>query len=120
MTKELCSSVSVGKQVSERSLELILPTLIDKGLNNAAVGVRLMSLKAVMEVTEAAGPSLKRHIPVLSMCYLESLSTFESEKINHLSVVLEGDSEIHEKLDSMRVSHVRTSPIMNSLKHVSI
>jgi len=104
LTNELTSSLVVGQQTSEKTLKSILPIIIDKGLGNPAADVRKLCLKSIIEITDNAGAAIREHIPKLAICYLEAMSSFESQTLNYLSVRHEGDSKIHETIDLARIS----------------
>ena len=63
------------------------------------------------------GVLLKPHVPVLVPTLLESLSSLESQKFNTLSLMYSEEKAIQEKLNDLRVSFSKQSPMMETVQH---
>lgn len=71
---------------------LILPLLLQKGVQSSVDEVRALTVDLVAKMAKAAGPEPLRPImPDLVCLMLESLSGLESAKLNYLEQHAEGD-----------------------------
>ncbi|VDN53494.1 unnamed protein product [Dracunculus medinensis] len=111
ITRRECSSIR-GEKASQ-ILSIVLPVLIENGLNSPVKTVKLLSLKAIMGLSKDAGIVLQKHLVLIIPCLLDALSDLEPASLNFIAV-RSNESEV-EMIDSARISLAHNSPIMSSL-----
>ena len=114
----MCDSAQSGARVSEETVQVILPPILDKGLSSSVSEVRSMALNTVVKITKSAGPLLKAHIPQLIPALLEATSEMESKEVSYISTRLANDANVQEMLDSARIAAAKSSPMMECVNHV--
>lgn len=112
VTVRACESPSVGGKV----ISDVLPLMLNKGMQNPSSEVQKISLQTILKMSQNAGSLLKPHIPVLVTTLLESLSSLEMQELNTLSLRLSEETEVLEKLDTIRVKASRHSPMMETIE----
>lgn len=110
---KLCD-VTSGKS-GEQATGVLLSCLLQHGLTSQVQEVRAISLATITKICSGAGVLVKPHIPLLAVALLESVTTLESQVFNYLSHFTASDSsgsETQEKLDNVRISAYKTSPMI--------
>jgi proteasome component ECM29 len=110
---KLCD-MSYGKS-GQRAVAVLLPCLLDKLVTSRVSEIRAISLVTLLEISKNAGPQLKPHIPAMVVVLLETLSSLEPQVLNYVSLHVGSDSEGQDKLDSIRVSASKSSPMMETV-----
>eukprot|EP00794_Sanderia_malayensis_P008163 gene8163-9036_t len=113
VTIRVCD-VSLSK-VGEKAVTSVLPVLLNIGLASRAETVKTLSLGTLAEISKSAGKFLKPHIPELTIALLESLSGLEPQYLNELNLQLTRSQDAQEKLDAIRVSALKSSPMMETI-----
>lgn len=78
------------------------------------------SLATITKIGKSSGSLLKPHVPLLVTSLLESLSALEQQELNYLSVRLGNEQDSQEKLDNIRISAAKTSPMMDTINQVCV
>uniref|UniRef100_A0A8K9UHC7 Ecm29 proteasome adaptor and scaffold n=1 Tax=Oncorhynchus mykiss TaxID=8022 RepID=A0A8K9UHC7_ONCMY len=79
----MCESSGLAAQ---RTVAVLLPTLLDKGIVSNVPEVRSLSIQTLVKVSKTAGNRLKPHAPRLIPALLEALSVLEPQVLNYLSL----------------------------------
>ncbi|XP_042307801.1 proteasome adapter and scaffold protein ECM29 isoform X4 [Sceloporus undulatus] len=99
--------------VGQRTIAVLLPCLLDKGMMNTVTEVRTLSINTLVKISKSAGAMLKPHAPKLIPALLESLSVLEPQVLNYLS--LRATEQEKAAMDSARLSAAKSSPMMETI-----
>ena len=102
-------------KVGQEAVRVLLPVLLEQGLASRVDDVRKLVLHTIVKISKNAGSLLKPHIPILVVTLLESLSTLEPQQLNYLSLQLQKDANMQEKLEDARISFSKSSPMMETV-----
>jgi len=102
-------------KLGERAIQEILPVLLDDGLSSQVAEVKAISLQTLVKVTKNAGALIKPHMQKFIRSLLESLSGLEPQYLNTLSLQLSQSQETQDKLDTIRISASKSSPMMEAV-----
>ncbi|XP_053152364.1 proteasome adapter and scaffold protein ECM29 isoform X2 [Hemicordylus capensis] len=97
----------------QRTIAVLLPCLLDKGMMNTVTEVRTLSINTLVKISKSAGAMLKPHAPKLIPALLESLSVLEPQVLNYLS--LRATEQEKAAMDSARLSAAKSSPMMETI-----
>uniref|UniRef100_A0A6J0TI89 Proteasome adapter and scaffold protein ECM29 isoform X1 n=2 Tax=Pogona vitticeps TaxID=103695 RepID=A0A6J0TI89_9SAUR len=97
----------------QRTIAVLLPCLLDKGMMNTVTEVRTLSINTLVKISKSAGAMLKPHAPKLIPALLESLSVLEPQVLNYLS--LRATDQEKAAMDSARLSAAKSSPMMETI-----
>ncbi|XP_065070071.1 proteasome adapter and scaffold protein ECM29-like isoform X2 [Rhopilema esculentum] len=100
---------------SEKAVALALPVLLNVGLASKVDAVKAISLQTMVQISKSAGKKLKPQIAKLVIALLESLSGLEPQYLNTLDLQLSKSKDAQEKLDAIRVSASKSSPMMDTI-----
>ena len=103
------------RKVGQEAVHVLLPVLLEQGLASRVDEIRKLVLDTIVKISKNAGSLLKPHIPVLVVTLLESLSGLEPQKLNYLSLQLQKDDNMHERLEDARISFSKSSPMMETV-----
>ncbi|KAG9346893.1 hypothetical protein JZ751_005820 [Albula glossodonta] len=121
-TEKCQSSPLIGETVAQKTVGVLLPTLLDKGIVSTVVEVRTLSIQTLVKISKSAGSRLKPHTPRLVPALLESLSVLEPQVLNYLS--LRATEQEKTAMDTARLSAAKSSPMMETinmcLQHMDI
>ncbi|XP_062334026.1 proteasome adapter and scaffold protein ECM29 [Osmerus eperlanus] len=106
----MCESTGAAAQ---RTVAVLLPTLLDKGIVSNVAEVRALSIQTLVKVSKTAGARLKPHAPRLIPALLEALSTLEPQVLNYLS--LRATEQEKSAMDAARLSAAKSSPMMETI-----
>ncbi|XP_064200970.1 proteasome adapter and scaffold protein ECM29 [Anguilla rostrata] len=106
----MCESSGASAQ---RTVGVLLPTLLDKGIVSTVVEVRTLSIQTLVKISKSAGSRLKPHTPRLIPALLESLSVLEPQVLNYLS--LRASEQEKTAMDTARLSAAKSSPMMETI-----
>lgn len=109
LTTHLCQRER-GNSAQE-ALNVALPIMIEEGIVSSANDVKSVALTVLVEVAKEAGAALKPHLATLLPTLLEALSGVESPQLDYLGQRLSTREGMEEKLDDLRMSASRGSPI---------
>uniref|UniRef100_A0A8D2L4M6 Ecm29 proteasome adaptor and scaffold n=1 Tax=Varanus komodoensis TaxID=61221 RepID=A0A8D2L4M6_VARKO len=97
----------------QRTIAVLLPCLLDKGMMNTVTEVRTLSINTLVKISKSAGAMLKPHAPKLIPALLESLSVLEPQVLNYLS--LRATEQEKAAMDTARLSAAKSSPMMETI-----
>nr|XP_055061565.1 proteasome adapter and scaffold protein ECM29 [Misgurnus anguillicaudatus] len=106
----MCESTGVTAQ---RTVAVLLPTLLDKGIVSNVSEVRSLSIQTLVKISKTAGSRLKPHAPRLIPALLEALSVLEPQVLNYLS--LRATEQEKSAMDAARLSAAKSSPMMETI-----
>ncbi|TNN83529.1 Proteasome-associated protein ECM29 [Liparis tanakae] len=115
----MCESTGSAAQ---RTVAVLLPTLLEKGIVSNVSEVRSLSIQTLVKVSKTAGARLKPHASRLIPALLEALSTLEPQVLNYLS--LRATDQEKSAMDAARLSAAKSSPMMETvnmcLQHLDV
>lgn len=106
----MCESTGATAQ---RTVAVLLPTLLDKGIVSNVTEVRTLSIQTLVKISKSAGSRLKPHAPRLIPALLEALSVLEPQVLNYLS--LRATEQEKSAMDAARLSAAKSSPMMETI-----
>ncbi|XP_043096991.1 proteasome adapter and scaffold protein ECM29 [Puntigrus tetrazona] len=106
----MCESTGAAAQ---RTVAVLLPTLLDKGIVSNVTEVRTLSIQTLVKISKTAGSRLKPHAPRLIPALLEALSVLEPQVLNYLS--LRATEQEKSAMDAARLSAAKSSPMMETI-----
>ncbi|XP_017281248.1 proteasome adapter and scaffold protein ECM29 isoform X2 [Kryptolebias marmoratus] len=115
----MCESTGAAAQ---RTVAMLLPTLLEKGIVSSVSEVRSLSIQTLVKISKSAGARLKPHASRLIPALLEALSTLEPQVLNYLS--LRATEQEKSAMDAARLSAAKSSPMMETvnmcLQHLDV
>ncbi|KAG1660153.1 hypothetical protein FOA52_007810 [Chlamydomonas sp. UWO 241] len=117
LTLRLVDPQFTSKAECGQAVGLLLPLLLEKGLGSSVREVKAIALDAVaktvkLSTTEALKPQL---VPLVE-AMLEGLSSLEDTRLNYVEQHAERMNFDNDKLEAMRVSASRASPMGDTLE----
>ncbi|XP_008315268.1 proteasome adapter and scaffold protein ECM29 isoform X2 [Cynoglossus semilaevis] len=106
----MCESTGSAAQ---RTVAVLLPTLLEKGIVSNVPEVRSLSIQTLVKISKTAGARLKPHAARLIPALLEALSTLEPQVLNYLS--LRATEQEKSAMDAARLSAAKSSPMMETI-----
>ncbi|XP_068607533.1 proteasome adapter and scaffold protein ECM29 [Brachionichthys hirsutus] len=106
----ICESTGSSAQ---RTVAVMLPTLLQKGIVSNVAEVRSLSIQTLVKISKTAGARLKPHASQLIPALLEALSTLEPQVLNYLS--LRATEQEKSAMDAARLSAAKSSPMMETI-----
>uniref|UniRef100_A0A3B5ATH9 Ecm29 proteasome adaptor and scaffold n=1 Tax=Stegastes partitus TaxID=144197 RepID=A0A3B5ATH9_9TELE len=106
----MCESTGSAAQ---RTVAVMLPTLLEKGIVSNVSEVRALSIQTLVKISKTAGARLKPHAARLIPALLEALSTLEPQVLNYLS--LRATEQEKSAMDAARLSAAKSSPMMETI-----
>ncbi|XP_019955953.2 proteasome adapter and scaffold protein ECM29 [Paralichthys olivaceus] len=106
----MCESTGAAAQ---RTVAVLLPTLLEKGIVSNVSEVRSLSIQTLVKISKTAGARLKPHASRLIPALLEALSTLEPQVLNYLS--LRATEQEKSAMDAARLSAAKSSPMMETI-----
>ncbi|ORX45553.1 ARM repeat-containing protein, partial [Anaeromyces robustus] len=113
ITVSNCDPSVVSPENGQKTMNIILPFLLKKGLPSPAEEVRLFALNTVFKLCKTSGVLLKPHITEIISILLESLSSLEPQAINYLSF----HTDKTQQLDNIRLNATKSSPIIEAIEN---
>jgi proteasome component ECM29 len=115
VTIRACDPNGPGASEAIKVLGDMFPVLLEQGMSSRVQESRVISLVTLLKITEDAGPLLKPHIPLFVPILLDAVSSLEPQVLNTYTLKLSGDEKIQEKLDSIRISASKSTPMMEAV-----
>ncbi|CAN1830461.1 Proteasome adapter and scaffold protein ECM29 [Linum perenne] len=115
LTLRLCDISLTEVIYASKAMEIVLPLLLTEGILSKVDSVRKASIGIVMKLAKGAGVALRPHLPDLICCMLESLSSLEDQGLNYVELHAANVGIQTEKLESLRISIARSSPMWETL-----
>ncbi|XP_062864223.1 proteasome adapter and scaffold protein ECM29 isoform X1 [Trichomycterus rosablanca] len=98
---------------AQRTVGVLLPILLDKGIVSSVQEVRALSVQTLVKISKTAGSCLRPHAPRLVPALLEALSVLEPQVLNYLS--LRATEQEKSAMDTARLSAAKSSPMMETI-----
>ncbi|KAF2769317.1 ARM repeat-containing protein [Teratosphaeria nubilosa] len=117
LTRALETDHSSTKNASAM-LKHVLPFLLSSsGMESSAQEVQAFSVHTLLEIIKKAnGVTLRPFIPELVERLIGSLSSLEPEAVNYLHLNASKYNLTEQKIDDMRLSSIRSSPLMEAIE----
>ncbi|KAK7276642.1 hypothetical protein RIF29_17785 [Crotalaria pallida] len=115
LTTRLCDVSLTDMSDSHKAMDIVLPFLLAEGILSKVDSVRKASIGVVMKLTKHAGTAIRPHLSDLVCCMLESLSSLEDQGLNYVELHAANVGIQSEKLESLRVSIAKGSPMWETL-----
>ncbi|EME39141.1 hypothetical protein DOTSEDRAFT_66216 [Dothistroma septosporum NZE10] len=117
LTRALEADHSSTKNASAM-LKHVLPFLLSpSGMESSAKEVQAFSVHTLLEIIKKAnGATLRPFIPELIERLIGLLSSLEPEAVNYIHLNASKYNLTEQKIDDMRLSSVRTSPLMEAIE----
>ncbi|KAI9114257.1 hypothetical protein K1719_014907 [Acacia pycnantha] len=115
LTTRLCDVSLTDMSDARQAMDIVLPFLLAEGILSKVDSVRKASIAVVMKLTKHAGTAIRPHLPALVCCMLESLSSLEDQGLNYVERHAENVGIETEKLESLRISIAKGSPMWETL-----
>lgn len=117
LTRSLEADHSATKNASAM-LKHVLPFLLSSsGMESSAEDVQKFSVITLLEIIKKAnGSTLRPFIPELIERLIGLLSSLENEAVNYLHLNASKYNLTEQKIDDMRLSSVRSSPLMEAIE----
>ncbi|XP_074545554.1 proteasome adapter and scaffold protein ECM29 [Halichoeres trimaculatus] len=106
----MCESTGSAAQ---RTVAVLLPTLLEKGIVSNVAEVRALSIQTLVKISKTAGARLKPHASRLIPALLEALSSLEPQVLNYLS--LRATEQEKSAMDAARLIAAKSSPMMETI-----
>ncbi|KAJ1946585.1 proteasome component M29 [Kickxella alabastrina] len=103
-------------QHAQSVLAIVMPFLIDKGIVSDAEDVRQFGTGLALKLCRTSGAYLSPFVPAIAERMLESLSNMEPQAANYLTFHANEHNMSPEQLESLRLSAVKASPIMQGIE----
>uniref|UniRef100_A0A7N9AVB1 Ecm29 proteasome adaptor and scaffold n=1 Tax=Mastacembelus armatus TaxID=205130 RepID=A0A7N9AVB1_9TELE len=112
----MCESTGSAAQ---RTVAILLPTLLEKGIVSNVSEVRSLSIQTLVKISKTAGARLKPHASRLIPALLEALSTLEPQVLNYLSLRATEQEKVflslQSAMDAARLSAAKSSSMMETI-----
>ena len=117
ITRALEADHSATKNASEM-LKHVLPFLLSpSGMESSAQDVQMFAVQTLLEIIKKAnGATIRPFIPELIERLIGLLSSLEPEAVNYIHMNASKYNLTEQKIDDMRLSSVRSSPIMEAIE----
>lgn len=103
---------------AQTMLKHVLPFLLSpSGMESSAQEVQTFAVHTLLEtIKKGNGSTLRPFIPELVERLIGSLSSFEPEAVNYLHLNASKYNLTEQKIDDMRLSSIRSSPLMEAIE----
>ncbi|XAR59596.1 hypothetical protein NMG60_11015485 [Bertholletia excelsa] len=115
LTIRLCDVSLTETSDSKQAMDVVLPFLLSEGIMSKVDSVRKASIAMVMKLAKGAGIAIRPHLSDLVCCMLESLSSLEDQGLNYVELHAANIGIQTEKLENLRISIAKTSPMWETL-----
>lgn len=115
LTTRLCDVSLTGTSDAKQAMDIVLPFLLAEGIMSKVNNISKASIAIVMKLAKGAGNAIRPHLSDLVCCMLESLSSLEDQGLNYVELHAANVGIKTEKLESLRISIARSSPMWETL-----
>ncbi|XP_078435505.1 ARM repeat superfamily protein isoform X2 [Wolffia australiana] len=115
LTARLCDASLTTTSDASKTIDIVLPFLLADGIFSKVSTIQKTSVTMVMKLSKGAGIALRPHLTELVCCMLESLSGLEDQRLNYVELHAENVGIKLEKLETLRISVARDSPMWETL-----
>ncbi|GAB4835308.1 hypothetical protein Ancab_000217 [Ancistrocladus abbreviatus] len=116
LTIRLCDVSLTESFEARQAMDIVLPLLLTEGIMSKVDSIRKTSITVVMKLAKGAGIAIRPHLSDLVTCMLESLSSLEDQSLNYVELHAQNVGIQTEKLDNMRISIAKGSPMWETLE----
>ncbi|KAL6519030.1 hypothetical protein OROHE_017454 [Orobanche hederae] len=116
LTARLCDVSLTPVPEARQTMALVLPLLLTEGIMSKVDNVRKASIGMVTKLAKGAGIATRPYLNDLVCCMLESLSSLEDQGMNYVELHAENVGIQTEKLENMRISIAKGSPMWETLE----
>ncbi|XP_058196346.1 uncharacterized protein LOC131312529 isoform X1 [Rhododendron vialii] len=115
LTLRLCDISLTETSEARQAMDVVLPLLLTEGIMSKVDNIRKASITMVMKLAKGAGIAIRPHLSDLVCCMLESLSSLEDQGLNYVELHAANVGIQTEKLENLRVSIAKSSPMWETL-----
>lgn len=115
VSEKMCDISSMKKEDATRAVNLILPSLLNKGLSHSAKEVRALSMEGIIRITKVAGDTLRPHLPNLIEEILVAMSSTEPMELSYAMFHSQALNVTVEQIESTRLMLANSSPLSTAL-----
>ncbi|KAE9462120.1 hypothetical protein C3L33_05968, partial [Rhododendron williamsianum] len=115
LTLRLCDISLTETSDARQAMDVVLPLLLTEGIMSKVDNIRKASITMVMKLAKGAGIAIRPHLSDLVCCMLESLSSLEDQGLNYVELHAANVGIQTEKLENLRVSIAKSSPMWETL-----
>ncbi|KAK9810293.1 hypothetical protein WJX72_008148 [[Myrmecia] bisecta] len=116
LTLHLADPAATSAADSAEAVAAALPLLLEKGMSSSVGEVQGLALTTIAKMVKAAGPAhIQPHLVDLTAAMLESLSGMEDSRLNYIEQHAGRLGLDSERLENMRVSASKSSPMSDTL-----
>ncbi|KAL7113563.1 hypothetical protein ACP275_04G068800 [Erythranthe tilingii] len=116
LTGRLCDVSLTPVLEARQTMAVVLPVLLTDGIMSKVDSVRKASIGMVTKLAKGAGVAIRPYLSDLVCCMLESLSSLEDQGMNYVELHAENVGIQTEKLENLRISIARGSPMWETLE----
>jgi len=111
-------STDASAETGKRMLRSVLPFLLStQGLESSAKETQMISIHTLLEIIKKAqANALRPFVPELVESLLSLLTSFEGEAVNYLHLNASKYNLTEQKIDEMRLTNIRGSPLMEAIE----
>jgi len=111
-------SSDASAETGKRMLRSVLPFLLStQGLESSAKETQMISIHTLLEIIKKAqANALRPFVPELVESLLSLLTSFEGEAVNYLHLNASKYNLTEQKIDEMRLTNIRGSPLMEAIE----
>ncbi|KAM0057039.1 putative armadillo-like helical, proteasome component Ecm29 [Helianthus debilis subsp. tardiflorus] len=115
LTLRLCDISLTEITDARKAMDIVLPLLLTDGIMSKVDDIRKASITIVTKLAKGAGIAIRPHLSELVVCMLESLSSLEDQGLNYVERHAENAGIQTEKLENLRISIAKGSPLWETL-----
>lgn len=116
LTGRLCDVSLTPEPEARQTMGTVLPLLLTEGITSKVESVRKASISMVTKLAKGAGVTVRPYLNDLVCCMLESLSSLEDQGMNYVELHAGRVGIQTEKLENLRISIARGSPMWETLE----
>ncbi|KAK6119824.1 hypothetical protein DH2020_046449 [Rehmannia glutinosa] len=116
LTGRLCDVSLTPVPEARQTMAIVLPLLLTDGIMSKVENIRKASIGMVTGSQKGAGIAIRPYLSDLVCCMLESLSSLEDQGMNYVELHAENVGIQTEKLENLRISIARGSPMWETLE----
>ncbi|KAK9053492.1 hypothetical protein SSX86_030126 [Deinandra increscens subsp. villosa] len=115
LTLRLCDISLTEITDARKAMDIVLPLLLTDGIMSKVDDIRKASITIVTKLAKGSGVAIRPHLSQLAVCMLESLSSLEDQGLNYVERHAENAGIQTEKLENIRISIAKGSPLWETL-----
>ncbi|XP_073141185.1 uncharacterized protein [Henckelia pumila] len=116
LTGRLCDVSLTPEPEARQTMATVLPLLLTEGITSKVESIRKASISMVTRLAKGAGVTVRPYLNDLVSCMLESLSSLEDQGMNYVELHAGSVGIQTEKLENLRISIARGSPMWETLE----